>query len=340
MAFEVVRPSEVPAFDIVAGRINAVSPEISISDTAYDADRGLYCLRLLGPSGRNADLHLSREQLDDLADNPASPAGKYTMELMGNLDKALLEVIESSGMLSFGEEALKFSLLKFVAQEQRSGRQIHKYNTVGKTGQGNFERWLKVDLTSDERDSLIWAWNELVRLRLIAPTGTDLIAPDDWVKLTERGFAAIEGKTFTEYAEIEAFISKGEVYTAFRILQGIFQQARSEIIVIDPYIDEQVLDHIAATDAGVRAQVVTEHVKGNFKIAYRKLLQQRGNLEARVVAHFHDRFIILDGRACYQLGASINHLGNKATVIDLKSSTVRDKVLSEFASLWPGATPV
>jgi len=66
VAFVSVRPSEVPAFDIVAERINAVSPEISISGTAYDSDCKLYCLRLLGPSSRNADLHLSREQLDDL----------------------------------------------------------------------------------------------------------------------------------------------------------------------------------------------------------------------------------------------------------------------------------
>jgi hypothetical protein len=340
MAFKAIESSNVPAFDIVRERIQAVSSQISISETAYDFDRTLYCFRILGPSGRHADLHLPRELLDDLRDNPASPTGKYTIELTARLDAKLLEAIEAAGLISLSEEPLKFQLLKFVAEEQKNGRTPNKYNAVGKGVQGDFERWLRTDLAPEEKDSLIWAWGELIRLRLIAPVGTDLTVPDEWVKLTERGAAAVEGKTYTEYAEIEAFISKGQVYTAFRTLQQIFQQARSAVVVIDPYIDEQVLDHVAALDPGVKVQIITEVVKGNFKTAYSKLLQQRGNLEARAVAHFHDRFVILDGAVCYQLGSSINHLGSKATVIDRKSNTVRDRVLSEFASLWPGASPL
>ena len=250
----------------------------------------------------------------------------------------ILETIEDSGIIAFSEEALKFLLLRFVAEEHRNHRTPGKYNTIGRSTQGDLERWLGKDLTTDEKDSLIWAWGELMRLRLIAPTGTDLFNPDDWVKLTERGASAVEGKTFTEYAEIEEFISKGQVYTAFRIVQRIFQQARSSVIVIDPYVDEQVLDHVVALDPGINVQIITEHVKGNFKMAYHKLLRQRGNLETRVAAHFHDRFIILDKAACYQLGSSINNLGGKATVIDRKSALVRDKTLSEFATLWTGAT--
>jgi hypothetical protein len=52
------------------------------------------------------------------------------------------------------------------------------------------------------------------------------------------------------------------------------------------------------------------------------------------------RFIILDGAICYQLGSSINTLGSKATLIDRKSNTVRDKILSEFTGLWPKAVPL
>lgn len=338
MAFKVVQPADVPAFAIVEERIKSVSSEISISETAYDFDRMVYCFRLVGPSGRDADLHLSRELLDDLRDNPVSPAGKYTIELTAKLDSRILETIEASGLISFSEESLKFLLLRFVAEEQKNRRTPGKYNTIGRGTPGDFERWLRTEITTDEKDSLIWAWNELMRLRLIAPTGTDLFNPDEWVKLTERGASAVERKTFTQYAEIEEFISKGQVYTAFRVVQRILQQARSSVIVIDPFVDEQVLDHVAALDPGIKVQIITEHVKGNFKTACRKLVEQRGNLEVRVAVHFHDRFIVLDGAACYQLGSSINHLGGKATVIDRKSTAVRDKTLSEFYRLWAGAT--
>lgn len=160
------------------------------------------------------------------------------------------------------------------------------------------------------------------------------------MKLTERGASAVEGKTFSQYVEIETFISKGQVYTAFRAVQRIFQQARSEVVVIDPYVDEQVLDYIATIDPQIKVQLITQHVKGIFAAAYRKLLQQRGNLEVRVASHFHDRFIILDGAACYQLGSSINTLGSKSTLIDKKSNAVKDQVLSEFAEVWSRATPL
>ena len=139
---------------------------------------------------------------------------------------------------------------------------------------------------------------------------------------------------------MEIFVSKGEVFTAFRALQQILQQARSEVIIIDPYVDVQVLDHIAALDPVIKVQLITEHIKGMFRAAYAKLMQQRGNLEVRTAAHFHDRFVILDGSACYQLGSSINHLESKAIVIDRKGANVRDKILAEFAQIWASATPI
>jgi hypothetical protein len=115
MAFKTIQPSEVPAFGNVEERAKSISPDISISETGYDFDRGLYCFRVAGPGGRNADVHFSREFLDDLRDNPASPTGKYTLELTAKLDAKLLEAIEISGLISFGEESLKFLLLKFLS---------------------------------------------------------------------------------------------------------------------------------------------------------------------------------------------------------------------------------
>ncbi len=85
---------------------------------------------------------------------------------------------------------------------------------------------------------------------------------------------------------------------------------------------------------------MTEHLKGDFKVGYRKLRQQRGKIEARTVSHFHDRFIVVDGRLCYQLGGSINHAGAKATVIGLKADDIRDRVVADAEKVWTSAAPV
>jgi hypothetical protein len=64
----------------------------------------------------------------------------------------------------------------------------------------------------------------------------------------------------------------------------------------------------ASLDASVSIRIPTEHLKGAFKVGYHKL-QQRGKIEVRTLSHFHDRFIVVDGKVCYHLGGSIRRLG-------------------------------
>ena len=340
MAFKSIAPDQIPAFAIVEARVKAISPDITIDRTGYDFDTTVYRFGLLGGHERTAEVDLSRDLLEDLRDNPHGPNSRYTLEITSKLSTKVREAIEAAGLLSFSDEALKYLLLQFVVNEHKNGRTANKYNSIGKNTKGNFELWLRAELSPEEKDSLIWSWGELVRLRMIAPTGTDLVSPDDLVKATERGIASIEGRSFTEYEEIEVFVAKGEVFTAFRSLQRIFEQSRSKVIIIDPYADETVLDHVAALAPSIQVQLLTERVLGQFKTAYQKLILQRGNVEVRVAANFHDRFIVLDDVKCFQLGSSINHLGKKSTVIDVKNDEVRDKILAEFANAWSVGNPL
>jgi hypothetical protein len=338
MAFKGIAQDKVPAFQLVQSRIQAITSDVTTTDTGYDFDSATYRFVLKSNQGRSANLDLSREFLDDLRDNPSGPNSRYTFELTSKLNEKIREAVESSGLISYSDEALKYTLLRYIVKEHGNGRTIHKYNTIGRGAQGDFERDTRTALSPEEKDSLIWSWGELMRLRLIAPTGTDLVVPDEWVKPTEKGIAAVEGRTFTEYEEIEVFVAKGEVFTAFRALQRIFQQARTNVIIIDPYVDETELDHIAELNPSIEVKVITEHMLGQFKTAYSKLQAQRGNVEVRTAANFHDRFIILDDKKCYQLGSSINHIGKKSTVIDGKNEPVRDKILAEFAKAWSVGT--
>ena len=78
--------------------------------------------------------------------------------------------------------------------------------------------------------------------------------------------------------------------------------------MVDPYVDEDLLDIFSSLQSISQNQGANlEHLKGDFKLAFRKLQQQRGGIEVRCSSQFHDRFIVVDGSACYQLGGSINH---------------------------------
>jgi hypothetical protein len=339
MSAREINVKDVPGIDAIQVRLSAIDSELTLDRVGYDSDATAYVLVLAG-HGREGRATIPRELLDDIRDNRTPAGSRYTQELYAKLTDRLREIIESHGLISFSEKALKYKLLQFIYNACKTQMHVEKYNTIGRDGQGDFERWLRINLTDDEKGTLIWIWEDLIRLRLITPTGKDLVIPDNWVRVTDKGIAAIEGKSYVEYDEHEMFIPKGEVYTAYRTIKNIMVEGRTEILVIDPYVDEDLLDMFASLDSSVKIRVLTEHLKGDFKLAYRKLLQQRGGIEVRCSSQFHDRFIVLDGQACYQLGGSINHAGAKATTIGKKSDAIRDSVIAEVEKTWASASPV
>ena len=339
MSTQQIDLTEVPGIDVIRARLASIDPGLSVSAAGYEFDRMEYVLELSG-QGREGRVWFRRALLEDVRDNRTSPGSRYSQELHAKLTDPLREVIESNGLISFSEKALKYKLLQFIYEATKERQHVEKYNTIGRDGVGDFERWLKITLTKEEKETLIWIWGDLLRLRLITPTGKDLVIPDNWVRVTDKGIAAIEGKSYVEYDEQEVFIAKGEVYTAYRTIKNMMSQGQKEILVIDPYVDEDLLDMFAGLDPSVKIRVLTEHLKGDFKNALRKLQQQRGGIEVRCSSQFHDRFIVVDGKACYQLGGSINHAGAKATVIGTKSDAIRDRVIAEAEKAWSAASPV
>ena len=210
---------EVPGIEVIQARLASIDPGLSVSAAGYDFDHSTYVLELSG-QGREGRVRFSREFLDDVRDNKTPPGSRYSQELHAKLTDALREVIESNGLISFSEKALKYKLLQFIYKESKERQHVEKYNTIGRDAPGDFERWLKITLTKEEKETLIWIWGDLLRLRLITPTGKDLVIPDNWVRVTDKGIAAIEGKSYVEYDEQEVFIAKGEVFTAYRTISN------------------------------------------------------------------------------------------------------------------------
>ena len=111
------------------------------------------------------------------------------------------------------------------------------------------------------------------------------------------------------------------------------KNAKTELIVIDPWIDDSVLSMIASLNSEVKVIILYAKPVGDFNNALRKLQLQRKNIEVKKTKHFHDRFLIIDKLACYHLGSSIKDAGNKVTMIDKKEDITRNKVLGEVNKL-------
>ena len=121
-----------------------------------------------------------------------------------------------------------------------------------------------------------------------------------------------------DHAESEQKIFfDGQIYDAFSLITSIIQKATKEIILIDGYVDVDTLNILAKKNVSVNVKVytyasapITNRDAANFNAQYPTLTIKRTQV-------FHDRFIILDGKVVYHIGASIKDAGKKCFGISL-----------------------
>jgi hypothetical protein len=98
------------------------------------------------------------------------------------------------------------------------------------------------------------------------------------------------------------------------------------IILIDGYVDRNTLAMLTGKKTGVSVTIYTS--ERNCKITEKEkqsFIEQYGPLNIRFTNEFHDRFIILDQKEMYHIGASIKDAGKKAFEI---STNEDEKILN------------
>lgn len=112
----------------------------------------------------------------------------------------------------------------------------------------------------------------------------------------------------------EIIFLNGEIYDAYSKIINIMKKAKKEIIIIDNYADKMVLDILSKIK--LPTTLITKHNSLLNKLDIKKYNEQYNNLSIRYNDDFHDRFIILDNKEVYHLGASLNHAGKRVFVLN------------------------
>lgn len=121
-----------------------------------------------------------------------------------------------------------------------------------------------------------------------------------------------------DHAESEQKIFfDGQIYDAFSLLVSIIQKANKEIILIDGYVDVDTLDLLAKKKNGVNVRCYTYANTPLSKHDISKFNAQYAMLTVKKTSVFHDRFLILDGKTAYHIGASLKDAGKKCFGISL-----------------------
>ncbi len=103
----------------------------------------------------------------------------------------------------------------------------------------------------------------------------------------------------------------GQVFDAYELASRIIRSAKKSIILIDNYIDETTLHHLAKKEFGVTVQLLSKNLNKTLLLDILKANEQYGGFEHQSFSSSHDRFLIIDNELVYHLGASLKDLGKK-----------------------------
>ena len=109
----------------------------------------------------------------------------------------------------------------------------------------------------------------------------------------------------------EGVFFKGQIFDAYAFFQDIIKTAKKEIILIDGYVDLSVLERLSVKQKNVRVKIYT-HPKAELQqIDVDQFNQQYPSASMDYTKKMHDRFLIIDNKELYHIGASLKDLGKQ-----------------------------
>jgi hypothetical protein len=140
----------------------------------------------------------------------------------------------------------------------------------------------------------------------------------DQAKNDER-FAQI----FTELGKLEAPLQgvfyDGQLWDARALVLKLIGSAKRSLILIDNWATPETLDLFAKKRKGVKVTIITSEHYDKKHVPHHKISDtdiatfnaQYPHLAVRYNETFHDRFLIIDDKELYLIGASLKDLGKK-----------------------------
>ena len=102
-------------------------------------------------------------------------------------------------------------------------------------------------------------------------------------------------------------------YDSIRMVSRLIAQAKSELLIIDPYADVTLLDILSEKAPDVTVRLVCKDRGKPTRSEIEKFNRQYKGLTVEHSDSFHDRYILIDDAELHNLGSSINYLGCRVT---------------------------
>lgn len=131
-------------------------------------------------------------------------------------------------------------------------------------------------------------------------------------------------------------ISKGMVFDYFDGLRKIIEEARADILIVDPYMDAEIVSRylpFVAKSVTIRL-LASKHVATLGPAAKLFAEQNQSSVEIRKATSLHDRFIFIDKKRGFQSGASFHQGGVKSPTTLTEITDTLSVVRKTYEELW------
>ncbi|MCX6074390.1 MAG: virulence RhuM family protein [Campylobacterales bacterium] len=144
-------------------------------------------------------------------------------------------------------------------------------------------------------------------------------------KITNERFVSLEnevGILKSQMGEIQSLLKDdtikpkqgifydGQIYDAYAFVNDLLKSAKNEIVLIDNYIDDTIFT-LFSKYPNLKIKIYTQTISKQLALDYQKYQAQYQNIELLEFKNAHDRFMIIDEKEMYHIGASLKDLGKK-----------------------------
>lgn len=115
----------------------------------------------------------------------------------------------------------------------------------------------------------------------------------------------------TALPPLEGVFYDGQLFDAYTFVADLIRTASKSLILIDNYIDDKVLTLFTKRIPGVKVTIYTAQISKQLSLDMQCYNSQYDPIDIRLFRQSHDRFLIIDEKELYHIGASLKDLGKK-----------------------------
>ncbi|MFW2600224.1 RhuM family protein [Aliarcobacter butzleri] len=216
-------------------------------------------------------------------------------------------IVKHIGNIYKDEELEQNSTCSILEQVAKDGklRKINFYNLdviisvgyrVNSKKATKFRKWATTILKDYINDGYVINHHRITEQRLL---------------LLENDVNVIKSKIKDNKLEInQGIFYDGQIYDSYSFINDLLKLANNEVILIDNYIDDTVLT-LFSKYQNINFIIYTNNISKQLKLDFEKYSKQYKNITLKTFKSSHDRFLIVDKKEIYHIGASLKDLAKK-----------------------------